>query len=94
MNLYNARGNELGDVEQVVQGPDGKQYIVVGAGGFLGIGEKHVAIPVERVGLRGDRLVTQDLTEDQIRALPSFDRNDRSFRQLEGNQPVQLSAMR
>jgi predicted outer membrane protein/sporulation protein YlmC with PRC-barrel domain len=94
MNLYNTQGNELGDVERVVQGPDGKQYIVIGAGGFLGIGEKHVAIPVERVALRGDRLIIQGLTEDQIRALPSFDRNDRSFRQLEGNQPVQVSAVR
>jgi hypothetical protein len=94
MNLYNTQGNELGDVERVVQGPDGKQYVVIGAGGFLGMGEKHVAIPADRTALRGDRLITQDFTEDQIRALPSFDRNDRSFRQLEGNQPVQVSAVR
>ncbi|WP_280139394.1 DUF4142 domain-containing protein [Microvirga massiliensis] len=94
MNLYNTQGNALGDVERVVQGSDGRQYIVVGAGGFLGIGEKHVAIPVDRVAVRGDRLITQGLTEDQIRALPSFDRNDRSFRQLEGNQPVQVSVLR
>lgn len=93
MNLYNTQGNELGDVERVVQGPDGRQYIVVGAGGFLGMGEKHVAIPMDRVALRGGRLITQDFTEDQIRALPSFDRNDRSFRQLEGDQPVQLSVV-
>lgn len=94
MKLYNVQGNELGDVERVVQGPDGKQYIVIGSGGFLGMGEKHVAIPVERVTMRGDRLITQGLTEDQIRSMPSFDRNDRSFRQLEGNQPVQVSATR
>jgi predicted outer membrane protein len=94
MNLYNTQGNELGDVERVVQGPDGKQYVVIGAGGFLGMGEKHVAIPADRMALRGDRLIIQGLTEDQIRALPSFDRNDRSFRQLEGNQPVQVSIVR
>jgi predicted outer membrane protein len=94
MNLYNTQGNELGDVERVVQGPDGKQYVVIGAGGFLGMGEKHVAIPADRMALRGDRLIIQGLTEDQIRALPSFDRNDRSFRQLEGNQPVQVSVLR
>jgi sporulation protein YlmC with PRC-barrel domain len=94
MNLYNTQGNELGDVERVVQGPDGKQYVVIGAGGFLGMGEKHVAIPADRMAMRGDRLIIQGLTEDQIRALPSFDRNDRSFRQLEGNQPVQVSVLR
>jgi PRC-barrel domain len=51
LNLYNAQGNELGDVERVVEGPDGKQYVVIGAGGFVGIGEKHVPIPLERAWL-------------------------------------------
>jgi hypothetical protein len=67
LNLYNAQGNELGDVERVVEGPDGKQYLVIGAGGFLGIGEKPVPIPLERVAVRGDRLV------DQIRAMQTVD---------------------
>ena len=94
LNLYNAQGNELGDVERVVEGPDGKQYLVIGAGGFLGIGEKHVPIPLERVAVRGDRLVTHGLTEDQIRAMQTVDRNDRRFRELDGNQQVQINAMR
>jgi hypothetical protein len=94
LNFYNAQGNELGDVERVVEGPDGKQYLVIGAGGFLGIGEKHVPIPLERVAVRGDRLVTQGLTEDQIRAMQTVDRNDRRFRELDGNQQVQINAMR
>jgi PRC-barrel domain len=93
-HLYNAQGNELGDVERVVEGSDGKQYIVIGAGGFLGIGEKHVPIPLERVVARGDRLVTQGLTEDQIRSMQTVDRNDRRFRELDGNQQVQINAIR
>ena len=44
LNLYNVQGNQLGDVERVAEGPDGKQYIIIGAGGFLGIGEKHVPL--------------------------------------------------
>ena len=67
---------------------------VVGAGGFLGIGEKHVPIRLERVAVRGDRLVTQGLTEDQIRAMQTVDRNDRRFRELDGNQQVQINAIR
>jgi predicted outer membrane protein len=94
LNLYNTQGNELGDVERVVEGPDGKQYVVIGAGGFLGIGEKHVPIPLERVALRGDRLIVQGLTEDQIRAMPTFERNDRRFRELEGSQQVQINPAR
>ncbi|MGO4573293.1 DUF4142 domain-containing protein [Microvirga sp. 2TAF3] len=94
MNLYNARGNELGDIERVVQGSDGKQYIVIGAGGFLGIGERKVAIPTERVAMQGDRLVIQGVTEDQIRSMQPFDNSNRNFRELDKNQQVQINAMR
>jgi predicted outer membrane protein/sporulation protein YlmC with PRC-barrel domain len=94
MDLYNARGNELGDVERVVQGQDGKQYLVVGAGGFLGIGERDIAVPTDRVAMQGDRLVIQGVTEDQLRAMQPFDSNNRNFRELDNNQQVQFNAMR
>jgi hypothetical protein len=94
MDLYNPQNEQLGEVERVVQGRDGKQYLVIGRGGFLGLGERHVAIPTERVAMRGDRLVIQGMTNDQIKAMPTFDRNDRAFRELEDNQAVQITAMR
>jgi predicted outer membrane protein/sporulation protein YlmC with PRC-barrel domain len=94
MKLYNAQGDDLGGVERVVQGADGERYIVIGAGGFLGIGERRVAIPTNQVTLQGDRLVIQGLTEDQIRAMPAFDAHERNFRELDKNQQVQISAMR
>jgi len=94
MNLYNERGDELGDVERVMQSPDGNLHIVIGAGGFLGMRERDVRIPLERVTIRGDRLVIQGLTDDQVRIMPVFDRNDRTFRELEGNATVPLSATR
>src|SRR5215217_5164546 len=50
-----------------------------------------VPIPLERVAMRDDRLVVQGLTEDQIRAMPTFERNDRRYRDLDGNQQVQIS---
>ncbi|WP_230533147.1 PRC-barrel domain-containing protein, partial [Microvirga roseola] len=95
MDLYNARGNELGDVERVVLGQDGRQYLVIGAGGFLGIGERNVLIPMDQVAMRGDRLVIQGITEDQIRAMPAYDNSNRNtFRELENEQQVQINAMR
>jgi len=94
MNLYNERGDELGDVERVMQSPDGNLHIVIGAGGFLGMRERDVRIPLERVTIRGDRLMIQGLTDDQVRIMPVFDRNDRTFRELEGNATVPLSATR
>jgi sporulation protein YlmC with PRC-barrel domain len=90
MNLYNERGDKLGDVEQVVQSPDGNVHIVIGAGGFLGIRERDVRIPLERVTIRGNRLVIQGLTDDQVRIMPVFDRRDRTYRDLTRNTTVRI----
>jgi hypothetical protein len=91
MDLYGAQGEQLGEIEHVYQGRDGKQYIVIGRGGFLGLGERHVGVPAERVVWRGGRLVVQGMTNDQLKALPTFNRQDQSFRELEDNQQVQVS---
>ena len=53
-----------------------------------------VPIPLERIAMRGNRLIVQGLTEDQIRAMPTFERNDRRYRDLDGNQQVQISTTR
>lgn len=43
-------GGEIRDF--VLGGPDGRvEQVVIGSGGFLGIGEKLVAIPAEKVGI-------------------------------------------
>jgi sporulation protein YlmC with PRC-barrel domain len=45
----------IGDVNDVVMGPDGKAMaILVGVGGFLGIGEKDVAIPFDQAKVMFD----------------------------------------
>ncbi|ACA20007.1 PRC-barrel domain protein [Methylobacterium sp. 4-46] len=72
MNLYNAKGEVLGDVEQVVRGGDGHASIVIGHGGVLGLGEKQVAVPLDKVSMNGDRLVARGITDDQIKAMPAW----------------------
>jgi sporulation protein YlmC with PRC-barrel domain len=91
MNLYNVKGNDLGDVERVVLGQQGKTYIVIGHGGFLGLGEKRVAIPLENVWSRGDRLITRGLTDDQIKAMPDWTQQVRNYRDLDDSQSAQIS---
>lgn len=92
-NLYNARGQLLGDVERVVVSlADNQQYIVIGHGGILGLGEKQVAIPLSNTYLVGDRLTVRGLSEAQIEAMPewSWDRN--RFRELSENQFATVGA--
>jgi sporulation protein YlmC with PRC-barrel domain len=91
MELYNEHGDRLGDVERVVQSNDGKQSVVIGMGGFLGLGEKRIAVPVDDVAIRGGRLVAVGLTDDQLKRMPTWEANSREFRDVDGNATVQLS---
>jgi sporulation protein YlmC with PRC-barrel domain len=93
MALYNAREEKLGEVEAVVTGMGGRTFLIVSHGGFLGLGEKRVAVPAEQVAMRGDRLVSDRLTDDQLRDLPAYDRNA-GYRDMDNNQSAQIRILR
>jgi sporulation protein YlmC with PRC-barrel domain len=83
MNVYNARGNQLGEVEDVLVGPNNQTFLVVAYGGFLGLGERQVVLPLDRFQLQNDRLVVAGMTEDQLRALPAYSRGAQGYRAAE-----------
>ena len=80
--VYNGAGKDaeaIGDVNDVVMSPEGDaEAIVIGVGGFLGVGEKEVAVSFDRVSWAerdGDRYLTIDATKDDLEAAPGFDRS-------------------
>ena len=74
--LRSAASEDIGTVKDVVQARKGEFVaIVVGVGGFLGIGQHEAAIPLRDVDLEGDRITTR-LTSDQVAAMPEFNKND------------------
>jgi sporulation protein YlmC with PRC-barrel domain len=83
MNVYNAQGNQLGEVDDVLIGPNNAVHLVVGYGGFLGLGERKVLLPLDRFQMQNDRLVVQGMSEDQLRALPAHSRMGEGFRSAE-----------
>lgn len=70
--LRNARGEELGTVDRVVVSGD-RQYLVLTEGGFLGFGEREVAIPLDSVSVIEGRLVMRGMSQEDIEAMPEFD---------------------
>jgi sporulation protein YlmC with PRC-barrel domain len=90
-DLVNARGNELGEVSSLVVDTQRNNAIhaIVTYGGFLGVGEKRVLLPLERLHLRGDKLVVNDLSDDQLRQLPDF-RDTDTLQELGSDQPAQI----
>jgi sporulation protein YlmC with PRC-barrel domain len=70
--IENLNGENVGEVESVVIDQDGKvRYVIVGVGGFLGIGEKTVALKWDDLTIseNGEKVVTV-ATKDQLAALP------------------------
>ena len=50
VNIYNSDNQSIGEVSDLVVDKDGAvQAVVIGVGGFLGIGEKSVALPYKAI---------------------------------------------
>jgi sporulation protein YlmC with PRC-barrel domain len=86
-DVHNAAGQSIGNLNDLLIDKEGNIVaVIVGVGGFLGLGQKDVAVNWEFVqasgGLSGDRLV-MGMTEDELRAAPAFERLDRQARTAE-----------
>jgi putative membrane protein len=52
VNVYNESNEKIGDIREMVLDNGGKvQAVVIGVGGFLGVGERDVAVPFDQVRL-------------------------------------------
>ncbi len=67
----------IGDVDDVVLNPDGKiDAVVVSVGGFLGMGDKKVALPFDRLSMQqkdGEKWIVADTSSDELDQMPEFD---------------------
>jgi sporulation protein YlmC with PRC-barrel domain len=71
--LYGADGEAIGEIDNVVmtRGGGGPEA-VVGVGGFLGVGERDVSIPLSQIQMQGDRLTTS-MTKEGIGQMQAYD---------------------
>jgi hypothetical protein len=50
VDVYNDRNEKLGDIDEVLLDASGRvSGIVIGVGGFLGIGERNIAVPLDKL---------------------------------------------
>lgn len=71
--IYDGAGQKVGKVEDLIISTDRNvSYIIVGAGGFVGIGRHDVAVPVKQIEDHAGKLVMASATKDTIKAMPAF----------------------
>jgi hypothetical protein len=69
---------KIGSISDLILSKDGKSVegFVIGVGGFLGIGEKSVALKLDKLkmssGGDGAMELAMDMTKDELRNTPSF----------------------
>lgn len=72
-NVYNEADMKVGKVEDLIVSPDKNvSYVIVGAGGFVGINRHDVAIPVTQIQNKAGKLVLSGATKASIKAMPEF----------------------
>jgi hypothetical protein len=75
--VHNAAGETIGDISDLAFGRNGQiSTVVIGVGGFLGIGEKGVGVPFNAltysVGKGGERVITVALSKQDLTLAPKF----------------------
>jgi sporulation protein YlmC with PRC-barrel domain len=80
-SVYDPSDKKIGDVDDVLVSNDGKiEAAMIAVGGFLGIGEKDVAVPFESLKLtqkNSKAYLVMNATKDELKNAPGFkyDRN-------------------
>ena|SRR5579863_3019775 len=75
-NVYDPNNNKVGEIMDVLVSPDGKvDALIVGVGGFLGVGEKDVAVDfnaVKKTTKDNEIRLTMNTTKDALKSAPGF----------------------
>lgn len=92
--VYNAADESIGEINDVIFTMDGSvEAAVIGVGGFLGIGEKNVAVPLDTVTVTevpnsADLKLTTQETADTLKAAPEFKTKSQQIAEQNANAPV------
>ena len=72
--IYNEAGDKVGVIEDLIVAPNKSlSCVIVGAGGFVGIGRHDVAVPVSQLQEKDGRFVLPGATKAAVKAMPQFE---------------------
>ena len=80
--VYSRANEKVGKVDDLILSENGVQAVVLGAGGFLGMGTKDVAVMLSSIEIAKDGTATKlvvDASKDQLKAAPTYDPKIRTY---------------
>lgn len=91
MEVVNREGIHLGDVNGVVRrAKDETAYAVISIGGFLDMGDQEIAVAIDQLRMKGDKVVLPEDIDSKvmIKGLPGWD--DAELEELGESEEVQI----
>lgn len=78
--VYGAQEENVGEIGDVVMTQDGKiDAVIIDVGGFLGVGEKEVAVGMDNLAFMtddsGNKYLYTNFTKEQLDAAPAYDKS-------------------
>ncbi len=72
--VYNEKNARVGRIDDIIVTPErAVSYVIIGAGGFVGLGRHDVAIPINQLQEQDGKYVLSGATKEAIKALPKFE---------------------
>ncbi len=72
--VFNENNEKVGKIDDLIVAPTGElSFVIIGAGGFAGVGRHDVAIPVQQIQLQDGKFVLPGATKAAVKALPKFE---------------------
>jgi sporulation protein YlmC with PRC-barrel domain len=76
--VVNDKNDKIGKVDDLIISPNrdsttpAASFAIIGVGGFLGMGKRDVAIPMEQLKVQNKQLALPGATKDTLKAMPPF----------------------
>jgi uncharacterized protein YrrD len=71
--VYNEQEEKVGNIDDLIITPDRSlSYAILSVGGFLGLGGRLVAIPVDQLHDQQGRLILPGATKEALKKVPEF----------------------
>lgn len=72
-DVVNASGVTIGKIDDIIAEPgDSAPVAILSVGGFLGIGDHLVAVPLKDLRISKDKIALPGATVEELKALPQF----------------------
>ena len=71
--IFNDKGEEIGTITDVIATPDDAlSYAIISDGGYLGVAEHYVAVPVSQIKIVDGKFQLPGATKDTLQKAPAF----------------------